>query len=171
MMPHGGYNSWRDPWQDGSYQRLVNLARSRLGGITHLAEDAVQEALISWYRSDAANNPRARIETIVISRSHDLRRQLGRSHKREANAMIDGPSATPDADQALETSALRLAAHQSYRAAWGEVEGQDGEVLELLLAGFNQVEVGRQLDLTRSMVRSSVRRWRLALDQVESTLR
>jgi len=169
MMPHGGYNSWRDPWQDGSYQRLVNLARSRLGGITHLAEDAVQEALISWHRSDAANNPRARIETIVISRSHDLRRQLDRSHKREANAMIDGHSATPDADQALETSALRLAAHQNYEATWGGADDLDYEVLELLLAGFNQLDIGRRLNLTRSMVRSSVKRWQHAFHKTDDT--
>ena len=169
MTSNDAYPTWRNPWKDDSYQRLVNIARSRLAGMSHLAEDAVQEALISWHRSNAASNPRAQIETVVISRAHDLRRKMTRSQQREWKVTADTQTSNPSHDPDTDLAALRLTAHQNYAALWVDVDIIDSEILELLLSGHNQTETAEHLRLTRAVVRSSINRWRLALRYASDT--
>jgi tetrahydromethanopterin S-methyltransferase subunit A len=74
-----------EEWPDvrGDYQRLVGLARRRLVGFEHHAEDVVTRAVMKWATIPAAKKPVARIEQVIKTEAYSVIRSERRLKERE----------------------------------------------------------------------------------------
>ena len=140
------------------YQRLVALAKRRLVGREHHADDVVSLAILKWVRISPARRRVARIEQVIKSEAYSLIRSERRARERDTRAVGDrssplGGSARAHTDQDL--AELRLALSTAGRQTGIELSAEDIEVFELINAGYNLSEIVRKTGLSRHTVRSS----------------
>ncbi len=155
-----------DLTRKGEYQRLVALARRRLIGLEHHAEDVVSRAVMKWATIRPETRALARIEQIIKTEAYSLIRSERRARDRDTRAATDralsgGGSARPHTDQ--EVAVFRHSIVEAIEAAQIPVGRQDLEVLELLLAGYSVAEITRVAGLSRYQVRQAQQRWRTIL--------
>ena len=146
----------------GDYARLVALAKRRLVGLEHHAEDVVSLALMKWARISADRRGVARIEQVIKTEAYSFIRSERRSRERETRAHADRSlptdgSARPHSEH--EAMLLRRSLVETSRRAGVPITATDIEVLELLLVGFSPSDIVRRTDLTRHRVRASRRKW------------
>ena len=150
------------------YQRLVNLARRRLVGCEHHAEDVLSRAIERWL-AISPDHPTARIETIITSEAYSLLRSEGRRRARERRVVEDRSS--PIGKDSLvhhgeDLPLLRRMLADSCRHHGIAITAVDLEVLELLCAGYTIAETARSMELPRHVVKRSRARWQLAAARV-----
>ena len=145
----------------GEYQRFVALAKRRLVGFEHHAEDVVSQALMKWTRISASRRGVARLEQVIKSEAYSFLRSERRSRDRDTRVFADPslPAAGPsrphnDHDVVL----LRLAIAETSRRVGISLTTEDVEVFELLNAGYNLSDIVRLTDLSRHNVKSSRRK-------------
>ncbi len=161
---------WPDLSEPQEYRRLVALARRRLIGHEHHAEDVVSRAVIRWYAMSAEKNGVAQIEQVIKSEAYSLLRSERRARNRDTASLTDRGLGRGDGDRAMidpDIVVLRRAiAH--YCVANGIVLGaSDVEVLELLFAGYSMAEIMRTTNLSRYEVKSSRALWRRILRAID----
>lgn len=144
------------------YQRLVALARRRLVGFEHHAEDVVSLAMIKWARISADRRGVARLEQVIKSEAYSFLRSERRARDRDTRVYADRSSpiagtARPHTDQ--DTVLMRRALAETCRAEGISLRAQDIEVLELLLSGFSLSDIVRRTGFSRHQVKSSKRKW------------
>lgn len=150
------------------YRRLIRLAKRKLAGNDHLAEDVVQRAVIKW-TTISADNERARIEQVVKTEATSALRSELRARERDTRATCDR-SFSKDASQSSQAERdlrlLRLALAQAAAREGIPLTSADAEVLELLFAGSTITETVRLTGLPRSLVRRSRSTWRRIASRV-----
>lgn len=151
----------------GAHDRLVALARARLVGRAHAAEDVVQESLIKWCSIDESKQDVARIEQVVKTVAASYRRSEERRVAREFQHAADRSRrpGTPAPDDDPLGVELGLATHALVSTARKKrvgVNQLDVIILGELLKGESIASVARSLNLNRYRVRRSRERWRLA---------
>ncbi len=157
---------WPDPTEWG-YERLVRMARRRLVGYEHLAEDVVSQALMKWSRIAPSKSRVARIEQVIKSEAYSMIRSEQRRRDRETRVVHDRSSSRhhggssldghDPGDQAL--CVLRQALIATCKREQIRVTAIDTEVLELLFGGCSPAEVARITGLSRYKVRRSRHLW------------
>lgn len=158
------------------YRRLVRLAKRKLAGNDHLAEDVVQLAMIKW-TTIPSDKERARIEQVVKSEAISALRSELRARERDTRASCDPSLSKVEHNLGQEERDLRLLRTALAQAAAREaspVNSADVEILELLFAGSTITETVRLTGLSRSAVRRSRRMWqriarRVLYDEQAST--
>ncbi len=155
--------AWLDISAPGLYPRLVKLARRHLVGYEHFAEDVVSRALMKWTTISADKAAVARLEQVIKSEAHSMRRSEERLKNREARAGYDRSAMTPVTYGHPELNLLRRALVETCRRERIPITSADIEVLELLYAGFTLAETTRLTGLARHDVKGSRRKWRLVL--------
>ena len=143
------------------YQRFVALAKRRLGGLEHHAEDVVSQALIKWTRISASRRGVARLEQVIKSEAYSLVRSERRFRNRDTKVFSDRSSSVAgsgrhhvDHDVVL----LRLALADTSKRAGIGLTTDDVEVFELLIAGYSLSDIVRETGLTRHKVKSARRK-------------
>jgi hypothetical protein len=144
------------------YARLVALAKRRLVGLEHHAEDVVSLALIKWSRISSERRGVARIEQVIKTEAYSLIRSERRARDRDTRAHADRSlnatgSVRPHNDH--DAVLLRRSLVETSLREGVVLRSVDLEVLELVLAGFSPAEIVRRTDLTRHQVRRSRRTW------------
>ena len=140
------------------YQRLVALARRRLVGFEHHAEDVVSLAMMKWARISAERAGIARLEQVIKSEAYSMIRSERRAKERETRVFDDrssplGGSTRPHTDQDMVL--LRRALAETIASSGLVVTVQDLEVLELLMAGLSISDVVRRTGISRYQVKRS----------------
>jgi hypothetical protein len=153
---------WPDISIPGTYRRLVQLARKRLHGSEHHADDVVSRALIKWIGIPADKAGTARIEQVIRSEAYSLLRSESRLHERERRAADDRLPAITDVgdDEDLGLVMLRRAMNGALARHDIQIATDDLAILDLLWAGETVAGVAAQLGLSRYAVRQSRERWR-----------
>jgi RNA polymerase sigma-70 factor, ECF subfamily len=143
----------------------------RIAGDRSLAEDIIQEAFLSIWKSrsgfDATRGSvRSWVLAIVRNRAVDaMRRRGGDRPMRVAAEEILYDEPAPDD---TEGAVLRRAAAAEVRGALGELPPDQSEVLELAyFGGFSQSEIAAMLNLPLGTIKG---RMRLGLDKIRSAL-
>jgi hypothetical protein len=154
---------WLDISDPGRYQRLVKLARRHLVGREHHAEDVVSRALIKWTTISADRASVARIEQVIKSEAHSLRRSEDRLANRENRVGSDRSLARSTDYGNPDLALLRVALADTCRREHISMTAADIEVLELLFAGLSVEGTARIMDLARHQVKSSRTKWRLVV--------
>lgn len=147
------------------YQRLVSLARRRLVGYEHHAEDVISRALERWL-AVPTDHPSARIETIITSEAYSLLRSEKRRSDRERKVVTDRSSIVGNDSHVTTDGGLSLLRTMLVEACFQHgiaIKSLDIEVLELLLSGYSLAEICRLLGLSRHIIKRSRSRWQLAL--------
>jgi RNA polymerase sigma-70 factor, ECF subfamily len=157
------------------YDRHGGVAYSlayRVVGERGAAEDVVQEAFISIWRSGARYDPtrgsvRSWMLGIVRNRAIDvLRRKAGRAPKLD----FDDESALAQrpAEELTDTEALKRETAREVRGVLGELPGDQSQVIELAyFGGFSHSEIARMLGLPLGTVKG---RMRLGLEKIRGQL-
>lgn len=158
-----------EEWPDvrGDYDRLVTLARRRLIGFEHHAEDVVTRALMKWARVPAHKKPVARIEQVIKTEAYSLLRSEQRLRDRERKVAYD-PTLRSSADTVdeIDRCLLRKAIVQVCRREGLSLTPCDVEILELLFAGYSLSAIVRHTGLTRHEVKKSRAKWRDILSRI-----
>lgn len=144
------------------YRRLVRLAKRRLAGNDHLAEDVVQRAMIKW-TTIPVDHPQARIEQVVKSEATSVLRSELRARERDTRATLDpslAPSRGAQNPSQRDLHELRIALAQTAVSKSIPITSDDLEVLELLFAGWPMTDTVRLTGLSRSRVRRSKSTWK-----------
>lgn len=172
---HNDTGEWPDP-NDWGYERLVSLARRRLVGHEHLAEDVVSLALMKWSKIPRSKSSVARIEQVIKSEAFSMLRSEQRRRERESRVAHDrsshrhfgdvGRDDTDPDDQAL--CELRQALVATCKREKIAITAIDIEVLELLFSGCSPAEVARLTGLSRYRIRRSRHRWASVLAKTEA---
>jgi DNA-directed RNA polymerase specialized sigma24 family protein len=147
------------------YQRLLALARRRLVGYEHHAEDVVARAMRRWLKIPK-DHPSARIETIINSEAKSLLRSEKRLAARQRRATDDrsSPLWAGRAEQnQFDLALVRAEIGQVCQRFASQISTVDVEVLEHLFAGFTIAETARSMELQRHEVKRSRFRWRTLL--------
>ncbi|MGI9614219.1 MAG: hypothetical protein ACR2QO_15010 [Acidimicrobiales bacterium] len=144
------------------YARLVSLAKRRLGGLEHHAEDVVSLALMKWARISTDRRGVARIEQVIKTEAYSFIRSERRARDRDTRAVNDrglviGGTERPHSD--YDIVVLREALAETIRKTGATVTAVDLEVFELLVAGCSPSDIVRRTDLTRHQVRRSRLAW------------
>jgi len=157
------------------YDRHGGVAFSlayRIVGERGAAEDVVQEAFISIWRSgaryDAARGSvRSWTLGIVRNRAIDaLRSKAGKGPKLDFDD--DSILEHRPAAELTEAEALRRETGRELRGALGELPGEQSRVIELAyFGGFSQSEIARMLDVPLGTVKG---RMRLGLEKIRGEL-
>ena len=153
---------WLDISDRGEYQRLVRLARRRLVGHEHHAEDVVSRAVIKWSTISPEKQSVARIEQVIKSEAFSVLRSEDRSRHRETRVVHDRASGVGGRGQGFgdpELCLLRRALAETCKRESIPITTVDVEVIEALFAGCNVTTIARLMGLTRHEVRRSKRRW------------
>jgi RNA polymerase sigma-70 factor (ECF subfamily) len=143
----------------------------RIAGDRSLAEDVIQEAFLSIWKSrsgfDAARGSvRSWVLAIVRNRAVDAIRKRGGD--RPMRVAVEEVLYDEPAPEDTEGAVLRRAAAEEVRAALGELPRSQAEVLELAyFGGFSQSEIAEMLNVPLGTVKG---RMRLGLDKIRSTL-
>lgn len=143
------------------YQRFVALAKRRLVGFEHHAEDVVSQALVKWTRISASRRGVARLEQVIKSEAYSFIRSERRYRDRDTRVFADRSS--PVAGSSLphndnDVVLLRLALAETSERAGIAITTDDVEVFELLIAGYSLSEIVRETGLSRHSVKSSRRK-------------
>jgi DNA-directed RNA polymerase specialized sigma24 family protein len=153
----------------GSYDRLVQLAKRRLAGIEHGAEDVVSRAVVRWASLPPRTWPVARLEQVIKSEAASWRRTEHRLAARQLRAGRDPTLRTPmlvpyylDVDLIVLRRILATASEKQ----GGAMATRDVEILDLLLAGYSQQEIAKLANCSRDTVRRSRTRWQLVLSSM-----
>lgn len=154
--------TWLDV-DEASYQRLVRLARRRLVGYEHLAEDVVSRAAIKWSRLPVESQGRARIETVIRSEAYSMVRAEARLRRREARAASDRALGVAGDGSDLDMTTVRLAVVDAGPGGSTGLSALDVEVFELLVAGYTVADVERLLGVPRHRVKRSRERLRVVV--------
>ncbi|MFV0524090.1 MAG: hypothetical protein ACK5RL_06290 [Acidimicrobiales bacterium] len=158
-------------WSNGRFDRrhLLRLARRRLVGWEHHAEDVVNRAIVKFEQLPAEQRPRARIEQIVKTEAYSLLRSEQRRRDRETGYVTD-PSlpvaGRRQATTAFDVVVLRQAIAATCREEEMEVSVVDIEVFELLMAGYSLAEIGRMGAFSRHEIVTSRDNWRRIVRRV-----
>jgi RNA polymerase sigma-70 factor (ECF subfamily) len=157
------------------YDRHGGVAYSlayRIVGERGAAEDVVQEAFISIWRSGARydrarGSVRSWMLGIVRNRAIDfLRSRAGRAPKLDFDddaALEQRPSA-----ELTDAEALRRETTQELRGALGELPGEQSKVIELAyFGGFSHSEIAAMLEVPLGTVKG---RMRLGLEKIRGEL-
>jgi len=147
-----------DITQREEYQRLVALARRRLVGFEHHAEDVVSLAMMKWARISADRAGIARLEQVIKSEAYSMIRSERRAKERDTRAYVDrsspiGGATRPHTDQDMVL--LRRALAETIASSGMVIRAQDLEVLELLMAGLSISDIVRRTGISRYQVKSS----------------
>ena len=143
----------------------------RITGNRTTAEDAVQEALISLWRSGARYAPqrgsvRSWILGIVHNRAIDVVRRNLVHQKRRASA--EGLEETEEAPERTDVEVARRDEAKTVRAAMEELPSEQERVVELsYFGGFTHVEIAEMLEMPVGTVKG---RMRLALEKLRHHL-
>lgn len=157
------------------YDRHDGAAYSLAYGIVGeraAAEDVIQEAFISIWRSGARfdrtrGSVRSWMLSIVRNRAIDLlRSKAGKAPKLtfDDDAILEQrPS-----EELTEEEAMRRETANEVRGALGELPGEQSKVIELAyFGGFSQSEISRMLDVPLGTVKG---RMRLGLEKIRGEL-
>lgn len=135
------------------------------------AEDVVQEALLSIWRSRARyQRERGSVRTWILGVVHHraidaLRRNLVHDRRR---ASADGLEEREAAPELTEVEALRRDEARSVRAVLEDLPGDQSRVIELAyFGGFTHNEIAEMLDFPLGTVKS---RMRLGLEKMRRAL-
>lgn len=164
----GGKN-WPDLTTPGMYGRLVWLAKRRLVGHEHHAEDVVSRALIKWSGLPSPQREVGRIEQVIKSEAFSLLRSEERARERERRAAADRSRGMSDAVADTTSADLRLlreAIAQTCKREGIDLSGRDVEFVELILAGLRLSEAQRTMNASRHEVRKLRDKWRRILRQM-----
>ena len=150
-------------------ERLVEVAE-RILGSGEQAEDAVQETLVTLWRSRVTPpNPRGWLVRTVVHRSLHARRTAQRRRKWEERAGLDWATTCPlcDPSEAVEARELQL---QLDRALEG-LSDDHRIVVALRAEGLDYTEIAERLGVPVGTVRSRLNRAREALRAEFDSLR
>ncbi|MEM9132509.1 MAG: hypothetical protein AAF962_00020 [Actinomycetota bacterium] len=155
------------PWPDlsttGEYQRLVWLARRRLVGHEHHAEDVVSLAAMKWSRLPPAQRAVGHIEQVIKSEAYSLLRSEGRSRRREQTVGEDRSRPPTGSTNTTDLRLLRVAIAETCRRHRITLTRRDVHFFELLLAGQTLAEAERTMDTSRYEIRKMRDTWRRVL--------
>lgn len=142
--------------------RALTAAR-RLLGCSHLAEDALQEALLAlWQQPAPPPNPEAWLCTAVVLRARQLRRCLRRRHHHENCATADCPHVAT-CDNPLHHAYAHELEHRLHKASSALPPAQQAP-LQLWRSGAGDYsDIARNLRLPIGTVRSRLHRARREL--------
>jgi RNA polymerase sigma-70 factor (ECF subfamily) len=156
------------------YDRHGGVAYSlayRITGNRAAAEDAVQEALISVWRSGTRYTPgrgsvRSWILGIVHNRAIDVVRRSLVHQKRRASA--EGLEETHEAPDRTDVEVARLGEARTVRAALDELPSEQERVIELAyFGGFTHTQIAEMLEMPIGTVKG---RMRLGLEKLRHRL-
>jgi RNA polymerase sigma-70 factor (ECF subfamily) len=157
------------------YDRHGGVAYSlayRIVGERGAAEDVVQEAFISIWRSGARydrarGSVRSWMLGIVRNRAIDfLRSKAGRAPKLDFDD--DAVLEHRPAEELTDAEALRRETTHELRGALGELPGEQSKVIELAyFGGFSHSEIATMLDVPLGTVKG---RMRLGLEKIRGEL-
>jgi RNA polymerase sigma-70 factor, ECF subfamily len=156
------------------YERHADAAFSlayRMCGARGVAEDVVQEAFISLWRSGARyDRRRGSVRTWILGIVHNraidgLRRSLVHDRRRASD---EGLAERFEAPERTEAEAERREDAASVRAALEELPPEQSRVIELAyFGGFTHSEIAEMLEAPIGTVKG---RMRLGLEKMRSTL-
>jgi RNA polymerase sigma-70 factor (ECF subfamily) len=143
----------------------------RITGNRATAEDAVQEALISMWRSGARYTPeRGSVRTWILGIVHNraidvVRRNLVHQRRRASDAGLEETQEAPDR---TDLEAARRDEADTVRAAIGELPDEQERVIELAyFSGFTHTQIAEMLEMPIGTVKG---RMRLGLEKLRRTL-
>ncbi|MGF1597203.1 MAG: hypothetical protein ACFCVK_09780 [Acidimicrobiales bacterium] len=161
---------WIDISSAEEYSRLLRLARRRLVGKEHHAEDVVQRALMKWAAIPTHKRGVARIEQVIKSEAYSWLRSEKRATARDTAVHTD-PSSPMAGDRFGtvddERIVLMRAIVETCRRHGITVRRSDVEILELLMAGYSLSDIVRETGLSRHEVRSSRRMWKDVIGRMD----
>ena len=156
------------------YERHCSAAFSlayRMCGARSAAEDVVQEAFLSLWRSGARyDRARGSVRTWVLGIVHNraidsLRRSVVHDRRRASD---EGIEERFEARERTETEVARLAESEEIRAALTTLPPEQSRVIELAyFGGFTQTEIASMLDTPIGTVKG---RMRLGLEKLRAQL-
>ncbi len=156
-------NPWPDLSRAGEYQRLVWLARRRLVGNEHHAEDVVSRAAIKWSRLPPAQRAVGHLEQVIKSEAYSLLRSEGRSRRREQTVADDPVRRPSSSTDTTDLRLLRVAIADTCRRQGITLTRRDVQFFELLVAGQTLAEAERTLGTSRYEIRKMRDTWRRIL--------
>jgi RNA polymerase sigma-70 factor (ECF subfamily) len=143
----------------------------RIAGSRAAAEDIVQEAFLSVWRSSVRYQPergnlRSWLLSVVHNRAIDsLRRSLVHSRREAAAEGVEERKAAPEL---TDVEALRREEAQTVRSAMEQLPSDQLKVVELAyFGGFTHSQIAEMLDMPLGTVKG---RMRLALDKMRDGL-
>jgi RNA polymerase sigma-70 factor, ECF subfamily len=155
-------------------ERHVDAAFSlayRMVGRRALAEDVVQEALLSLWRTGVRyDRSRGSVRNWILGITHHravdaLRRDGVRTSK---NVSDEGLGERLEAPERTDTEAVRRDEAREVRSALGELPAEQTQVIELAyFGGFTHTEIAAMLDLPIGTVKG---RMRLGLEKMRGRL-
>lgn len=154
---------WPEISEQDEYERLVRLARRRLVGYEHHAEDVVSRALIKWASIPSHKRSVARIEQVLKTEAYSLLRAEHRARERDTRVASDPSLRSKVATQTqgdVDYRLLRQALAEACRQERVRLSTIDVQVIEMVFAGFNLAEIERSLGVPRHEVRRSRNKWR-----------
>ena len=162
MKGHGFLpGRWPDLSEYGTYERLVKLARRRLVGCEHHAEDVVSRALMKWHTISPDKRGVARIEQVIKTEAYSVLRSEHRLRERETRFVRDPVCPSPAITQRddHEICLLRRAMAETCKRHDITITTAEVEILELLFGGRTPSAVVRLTGLSRYEVRKARRKW------------
>ena len=150
------------------YARLVALAKRRLVGYEHHAEDVVSLALMKWARIPADRRAVARIEQVIKTEAYSFLRSERRWRERDTRSVTDRSLAVGLRAEPTTTRKPCCSAglwRRRFGRSGTTITATDVEVFELLLVGFSPSDIVRRTSLTRHQVRKSQQLWRQLLQR------
>jgi RNA polymerase sigma-70 factor (ECF subfamily) len=155
-------------------ERHIDAAFSlayRMIGRRALAEDVVQEALLSLWRTGARyDRSRGSVRNWILGITHHravdaLRRDGARTSK---NVSDEGLGERLEAPERTDTEAVRRDEAREVHGALGELPAEQTQVIELAyFGGFTHTEIAAMLDLPIGTVKG---RMRLGLEKMRGRL-
>ncbi|MEM8925742.1 MAG: hypothetical protein AAGD35_19745 [Actinomycetota bacterium] len=165
-----GYSEgWPDLEEAGAYQRLVRLARYRLRGHEHHAEDVVSRAVLKWRHLPADQRAVGRLEQVVKSEAFSFLRSEQRAKERDTRVTSDRSISGASAAAAADLRELRRAIAQTCQRHEIELTALDVEFFEQIVAGFSMADVARNCGANRYEVRKVRDKWRRILRQLAAS--
>jgi hypothetical protein len=160
--------NWPEVGDRRAYGRLLALARRRLVGYEHHAEDVVSRSASRWASISQDRRAVARLEQVIKWEAFSQLRSERRARNREQRVLDDPTSAVSAAISGsgaheLDLILLRVSLAQACEQAQIPISERDIEVLELLFAGHSMADVVRLTGLPRHTVRQSRRTWQQVL--------
>jgi RNA polymerase sigma-70 factor (ECF subfamily) len=153
------------------HQNVAYALAYRMTGARGTAEDVVQDALLSVWRSSDRYDPRRGslrnwLLGVVHNRAIDVLRR-GNVHERR-RASADGIEDRLEAKERTEVEVAHQAQAREVQAALAELPAEQERIVTLAyFGGFTHVEIAEMLDLPLGTIKG---RMRLALDKLAASL-
>lgn len=156
---------WPDLSVPRRYEHLVALARRRLVGHEHHAEDAVSRALIRWAQLSPDLSPVARLERVIASEANSILRSESRLRCREERSARDRalPSRTSGDAGEVDRILISIVIGQSLAGSKSTEADAEVRILDNLHAGLSVADICRRHNYSRYYVNQIRRRWRVLL--------